>query len=82
MLVSEKDTPAKSVAVAVTRYGPPAMELAPNSADAIPYALVGTVILAALLLTNVPDAPKDGAVNTTLVADNGLPAASVTVTAS
>ena len=55
------------------------MELAVNGADAIPEALVATVIVAVLLL-NVPDAPVDGAVKTTLTPDTGLLELSFTVT--
>jgi hypothetical protein len=72
-------TVVKPAAAAVTVYGPPAVALAVNAADATPEAFVATVIVAVLLL-NVPDAPEPGAVNVTFTPDVGLPPV-VTVTA-
>ena len=57
------------------------MPFAVNGADATPDPFVATVIVL-LLLLNVPDAPVEGAVNTTLAPDMGLVPASFTVTAS
>ena len=51
-----------------------------KGADATPNPFVGTVIVLVLLL-NVPDAPVEGAVNTTFAPDIGLVPASFTVTA-
>ena len=55
--------------------------MAVNGAEAIPAALVATVIVAVLLL-NIPEAPEAGAVNVTFTPANGLLPASFTVTAS
>jgi len=55
--------------------------LAVNDADAMPDALVATMIVAVLLL-NLPDAPEPGAVNVTFTPGTGLLPASFTVTAS
>ena len=55
--------------------------MAVNGADAIPDALVATVIVAVPLL-NVPVAPEPGAVNATFTPDVGLLPASLTVTAN
>ena len=55
--------------------------MAVNGADAIPEALVATVIVAVLLL-NVPEAPELGAVKVTFAPDTGLLPMSFTVTAS
>jgi hypothetical protein len=52
-----------------------------NGAEAIPDALVATVIVAVLLL-KVPEAPDPGAVNVTFTPLTGLLLASFTVTAS
>jgi hypothetical protein len=52
-----------------------------NGADATPWALVNTVMVAVLLL-KVPDDPAPGAVNVTLTFGTGLFPASFTVTAS
>ena len=57
------------------------MAFAVKGADAIPDAFVATVMVAALL-PKTPDAPLPGAVNVTLIPDNGLLPASLTVTAS
>ncbi len=51
-----------------------------NGADAIPDALVATVIVVVLLL-NRPDAPDPGALNVTFTPETGLLPASLTVTA-
>ena len=56
------------------------MLFAVNGADAIPEALVATVIVVVLLL-KTPDAPLPGAVNVTLTPGTGLFPASFTVTA-
>ena len=54
--------------------------MAVNGADAIPEALVATVIVAVELL-NMPLAPEPGAVKVTFTPDTGLLPASFTVTA-
>src|SRR5271169_822059 len=81
VLVSEKLTVVRPAEAAVTVYGPPAVAFAVNGADAIPDALVATVIVAVALL-NTPDAPDPGAVNVTFTPETGLLPASFTVTAS
>src|SRR5450755_4492768 len=81
VLVSEKLTVVRPVAAAVTLYGPPAVALAVNGADATPAALVATTIVV-VLLVNKPDAPEPGAVNVTFTPATGLLDASRTVTAS
>jgi hypothetical protein len=53
--------------------------LAVIGADATPEALVGTVIVAVVLL-KVPDAPDPGAVNVTFTPETGLLPESFTVT--
>src|SRR5450631_3337454 len=55
------------------------MVFAVNTADAMPVASVGTVMVL-LLLLKVPEDPVDGAVKTTLAAGRGLPNWSLTVT--
>src|ERR1017187_10486886 len=65
---------------AVTVYGPPAVPLAVNGADATPDPLVAIVMVTVELLNN-PLAPLFGAVNVTFTPDTGLLPASVTVTA-
>ncbi len=55
--------------------------MAVNEAEAIPAALVGSVIVAVPLL-NRPEGPVDGAVKTTLIPEIGLPDPSFTVTAN
>jgi hypothetical protein len=80
LFVSEKLTVVKPVAAAVTVYGPPAVALAVNAADATPDAFVATVIVAVLLL-KMPEAPDPGAVNVTFTPLTGLLPASLTVTA-
>jgi hypothetical protein len=80
VFVSEKFTVVSPVAAAVTVYGPPAVALALNGADATPEAFVATVIVAVLLLKS-PDAPDPGAVNVTFTPLTGLLPASFTVTA-
>ena len=57
------------------------MELAVKSAEATPAELVAIVMVAVPLL-KVPDAPVAGALKTTFVPETGLPNASFTVTAS
>jgi hypothetical protein len=81
VLVSAKLTAVRLGAAAVTVYGPPAVALAVNGADATPEALVATT-MAAVLLLNTPEAPAPGAVNVTFTPDTGLLLASFTVTAS
>ena len=81
VFVNEKFTVVRPVAIAVTVYGPPAVELAVNGAAATPEAFVATTIVAVLLL-NMPDAPAPGAVNVTFTPDTGLLPESRTVTAS
>jgi thiamine transporter ThiT len=81
VFVSEKFTVVSPAEAAVTVYGPPAIPFAVNGADAIPDALVATVIVAVALL-NTPDAPDPGAVNVTFTPRTGLLPASFTVTAS
>ena len=80
VFVSEKLTGVTPVAEAVTVYGPPAVPLAVNGADATPEAFVATVIVFVELL-NTPDAPAPGAVNVTLTPATGTLPASRTVTA-
>ena len=70
LFVSEKLTVVSPVTAAVTAYGPPAVVFAVNGADAIPEALVGTVMVAVLLL-NLPDTPDPGAVNFTFAPATG-----------
>jgi hypothetical protein len=81
VFVSEKLTDVRPVTAAVTVYGPPRVAFAVNGAEAIPDALVATVIVAVLLL-KVPEAPDPGAVNVTFTPLTGLLLASFTVTAS
>ena len=81
VLVIEKFTVARPEAVAATLYPPSARFAVNDPADAMPEALVGTVI-AFVELLNVPDAPEVGAVNVTLTPLTGFPAASFTVTES
>ena len=81
VLVSAKLTVVKPAAAAVTLYGPPAVALAVNGAEATPAALVATVIVA-VLLPNTPEAPAPGAVNVTFTPETGLLPASLTVTAN
>ncbi len=81
VLLSEKFTAVRLPDDAVTVYGPPAVALAVNGADAMPEELVVTVVVIELL-PNRPDAPDDGAVNVTLVPDTGLFPTSFTVTES
>lgn len=57
------------------------MAFAVNGTDAMPEALVATVMVAVLLLKR-PDAPLAGAANVTFTPAIGLFAASLTVTAS
>ena len=57
------------------------MLFAVNGADAMPEALVATVIVA-VPLVNTPDAPMPGAVNVTFTPGTGLLSGSLTVTAS
>src|SRR6202011_1067519 len=80
VLVSEKFTGATPDPVAVTLYGPPAMPLAVNGADATPEAFVATVMVVVLLL-NRPLAPDPGAVKVTLNPATGLFPPSFPVTA-
>ena len=81
LLVNEKFTVVRPVAVAVTVYGPPAVAFAVNAAEATPDAFVATTIVAVLLL-KVPEAPEPGAVNVTFTPLTGLLPESFTVTAS
>ena len=81
VFVSEKFTVVRLDAVAVSRYGPPAVAFAVKVADATPEAFVATVIVAVLLL-NTPEAPDPGAVKVTFTPLTGLLPASFTVTAS
>src|SRR6266850_83391 len=80
-LVSEKFTVVSPVAAAATAYGPPAVAFAVNDADATPDAFVAMVIVAVPLL-KIPDAPDPGAVNVTFTPETGLLPASFTVTAN
>src|SRR5664279_1349500 len=81
VLVREKLTVVRPVEAADTLYGPPAVALAVNEAEATPFASVGTVMVA-VLFEKTPLAPDAGAVNTTLTPLTGLLPASLTVTAS
>ena len=80
-LVRLKFCVVRPAEAADTLYGPPAMLLAVNGAEATPLEFVDTVMVAVLLL-NLPLAPEPGAVNVTLTPDTGLLDASSTVTAS
>lgn len=79
VFVSEKLTEVSPDAAAVKLYGP-AVAFAVNGAEAMPDALVTTVIVAVELL-NLPDAPDAGAVNVTFTPETTLLPASRTVTA-
>jgi len=81
ILVIEKFTVVKPAAAAVTVYGPPEVALEVSGADAMPEALVATVIVVVELL-NLPLAPEPGAVKVTLTPGTGLLLASFTVTPS
>src|SRR5450755_1113580 len=81
LLVSEKLTLGRPVAAAATVYGPPAMLLAVNGADATPTAFVVTTMVVVLLL-NSPDGPAPGAVKVTFTPGTGLLPTSRTVTAN
>src|SRR5450755_120601 len=81
VLVSEKLTVVRPVAAAVTLYGPPAVLLAVNGADATPAALVATTIVV-VLLPNKPEAPEPGAVKVTFTPGTGLFPTSRIVTAN
>lgn len=81
LFVSEKFTVVRLAEVAVTVYGPPAVEFAVIGADAMPEAFVATVMVAVVLL-KIPDAPVAGAVNVTDTPESGLFEASLIVTAS
>ena len=78
-LVSEK-LDDKAPAVAITVYVP-AVPFAVNGAEAIPEAFVAVVIVAVELL-KVPEAPGPGAVNVTFTPEMGLLPASLIVTAN
>ena len=80
LLVRTKFTVGKLDESAVTLYDPPTVEFAVKGADAIPEALVSTVIAVKPLL-NKPDAPDPGAANATLIPETGLPPLSFNVTA-
>jgi hypothetical protein len=79
-LVSEKLTVGRPADAAVTVYGPPAVLFAAKGAEAIPDALLTTVIVV-VALPNKPEGPEDGAVNVTFMPGTGLLPASRSVTA-
>ena len=57
------------------------MWLAVRTSDTCPFDPVGALIVFEEF-ENVPDAPEDGAVNTTVAPETGLPSASVTIATS